>query len=99
MRTIRISARAKADLEDVADYLSGFDASAAERVLTAIEATLVALADAPKIGRRRDDLLPDLRIHPARRPADRYVIFYFPLDDGIEVASVLHGSRNWETMF
>jgi toxin ParE1/3/4 len=99
MNTIRLSARAKSDLEDIADYLSGFNPAAAARVLDAIEETLLALAASPKIGRKRDDLLQNLRIHPARRPADSYVIFYFPMDEGIEVAAVMHGSRNWEAWF
>ena len=65
MSVIRISSRAQSDLEEIADYLVGVSPSVAERVLDAIRGTLVALALSPKIGRRREDLLENLRIHPA----------------------------------
>ena len=44
------------------------------------------------IGRMRDDLQPDLRSFAA----GSYLIFYRPIDDGIEVVRVLHGARDIE---
>jgi toxin ParE1/3/4 len=44
----------------------------------------------PLLGRSRTDLHPGLRSFPF----GRYVIFYRPLDDGIEVVRVLHGARD-----
>jgi toxin ParE1/3/4 len=47
------------------------------------------------MGRRRDELAPGLRSFPA----GRYVIFYLPLTDGVDIVRVLHGSRDIETVF
>lgn len=32
-------------------------------------------------------------------PCGHYLIFYLPLEDGIEVVRVLHGARDWEPLF
>jgi toxin ParE1/3/4 len=47
------------------------------------------------IGRSRDELAPGMRSFPV----GRYVVFYLPLDDGIDVVRVLHGARDIETVF
>ncbi|MEZ6054851.1 MAG: hypothetical protein R3C02_26355 [Planctomycetaceae bacterium] len=41
---------------------------------------------------RQDDLRPNLRLFPA---AQNYVICYYPLKDGIEIATIIHGRRDW----
>ena len=47
------------------------------------------------MGRARDELAPDVRSFPF----GRYVIFYMPLDDGIDVVRVLHGARDVDAVF
>jgi toxin ParE1/3/4 len=42
------------------------------------------------MGRAREELASELRSFPVRR----YVVFYRPLVDGIEVVRVLHGARD-----
>jgi toxin ParE1/3/4 len=42
------------------------------------------------MGRARPELAPDLRSFPF----GRYVIFYMPLSDGIDVVRVLHSARD-----
>lgn len=49
----------------------------------------------PGIGRRRDDLAPGLRSISYAN----YLIFYRPIDDGIEIVRVLHGSRDLPSQF
>ncbi len=53
------------------------------------------LATQPSMGRARDELAPDVRSFPF----GRYVIFYMPLDDGIDVVRVLHGARDVDAVF
>lgn len=53
------------------------------------------LAKEPMIGRARDELAPGLR----SIPLGRYVIFYQPIDNGIEVVRVLHGARDADAQF
>ncbi|MGH7989069.1 MAG: type II toxin-antitoxin system RelE/ParE family toxin [Limisphaerales bacterium] len=49
----------------------------------------------PLLGREREELLPRLRSFPV----SRYVIFYRPMENGIEVVRVLHGARDFPPLF
>lgn len=99
MDRIRISDRAERELEELSDYVAEHGPGDPAAILDAIYQTLLVIAANPRMGRLRDDLLPDLRLFPARRPAQRYIIFYHPTDEGIEVNAVIHSARNWEALF
>jgi len=47
------------------------------------------------MGRARVELAPGVR----SLPFGRYVIFYLPLHDGIDVVRVLHSARDIEAIF
>lgn len=47
------------------------------------------------MGRLRRELAPRVR----SLPFGRYVIFYVPLDDGIDVVRVLHSARDIDPSF
>ncbi len=47
------------------------------------------------MGHAGDELAPGLR----SMPFGRYVIFYEPLDDGIDVIRVLHSARDVDAQF
>ena len=47
------------------------------------------------MGRARDELSPGIR----SMPFGRYVIFYAPLADGIDIIRVLHSSRDIDAVF
>ena len=49
----------------------------------------------PMMGRARDELAPGVRSFPF----GRYVVFYLPLDGGIDVVRVLHGARDIDAAF
>lgn len=69
----------------------------ADAFIDRLEHRLRILAAYPRSGRPRDDLRPGLRsvlLYPYR-----YLIFYYPLDDGIIVSRVLYGGRDIETMY
>jgi len=53
------------------------------------------LADNPGLGRARDELRPGLRSFSA----GRFLIFYRPLDNGIQVVRVVHGARDIGGLF
>ena len=53
------------------------------------------LARQPLIGRARKELATDLRSFPF----GRYVIFYTPVHDGIDVVRVLHSARDIDAAF
>ncbi|MEQ9552797.1 MAG: type II toxin-antitoxin system RelE/ParE family toxin [Coleofasciculus sp. G3-WIS-01] len=87
---------AQTDLDDLWDYLEEHSSQEqAADFLRKLYAKLETLAQNPYMGRTRDELLPELRSFPFRD----YLIFYFPLTNGIEVVRVLYGRRDIERIF
>ena len=92
----RFTVPASRDLESIIDYVaarSGVDI--AESYLTKINQKCKTLASFPNMGRRRDELLPLLRSFPV----DDYLIFYRPIEAGIEVLRIVSGYRDLEKLF
>ena len=83
--------QAEADLVDILHGVARHSLRAAERLRDEIGRTARLLARSPRLGRERADLLPGLF---SRSVAGRYLLFYRPTDDGIEIARVLHGTRD-----
>lgn len=96
MSRYRLSRQADADLDSIAEYIARENPDAALHVLEGLHDTLLLLAKNPDLGRLRDDLRPNLRLFPA---AQNYVICYYPLKDGIEIATIIHGRRDWAGLF
>jgi toxin ParE1/3/4 len=84
------SPRAEADLFAIWDFIAADSVRAADALIDRIDATFDMLADTPLAGRARGDLLKNLRSFPV----GNYVIFYFPISDGIEVVRVMHGRQD-----
>lgn len=83
--------RAVLDLLELWNYVAErADSERADAVLSRLYDTLNTLADNPLMGRQRDELLPGLRSHPT----SRYLVFYFPVPDGIDLVRVLYGGRD-----
>lgn len=85
----------RADLQGIAQYIGERNLDAALRVLDALNETFSFLAKNPEVGTARDDILKGLRIFSPPRPAHNYVIAYFLKGSGIEIATVIHGARDW----
>jgi toxin ParE1/3/4 len=85
---------AENDLDEIWWYIAQDSPDHADRFLDRLQERLLALADFPKMGRSRDDIQAGLR----SQPVGNYLIFYFPLADGIEIVRVLHGSRDVESL-
>ncbi len=95
MSRFRLSERADRDLREIWDYISAKNPDAADRQLDMLHDRFALLAKQPRVGQLREDLHPKLRVFPA----GSYVIFYYPLEEGIEVVGVVHGARDIESMF
>ncbi len=78
------------DLVEIAVHLYRQNPVAADRVLDRIEKKCRSISDFPEMGRRREELGKGLRSFPV----GKYVIFYRPRADGIEIIRVLHGARD-----
>jgi toxin ParE1/3/4 len=95
-------AAARRDLIEHFVYLAeAADLDAAERFLAAARTTFEDLAEHPTLGSplqtKRADLagMRKWRI----KGFERYLIFYVPRRDGISIVRVLHGARDWWTLF
>ncbi|PZV27272.1 MAG: type II toxin-antitoxin system RelE/ParE family toxin [Snowella sp.] len=86
---------AELDLLNIWDYIADDSPDRADDFLDRIESKLMSLAQNSGLGRKRSELLPDLRSFPI----DNYVVFYQQIDGGIDVIRLLHGSRDIEEVF
>lgn len=85
------TARAILDLDEIWFYIATDNIAAADGVIDAIGETSSHLARQPMMGRARPELLfDDLRSFPV----GRYVLFYRPVADGIEIVRVIHTARD-----
>ncbi len=90
MTVIRIRPSAEGDAAEIWDYIAEDSEAAADRMLELIDAQFTRLARFPNMGRERPELADGLRSFPV----GRYVVFYLPVTNGIEVVRVLHASRD-----
>ncbi len=95
MPTLIVSPLAEEDLEEIWSFIAERDVEAADRLIDEITGRFDHLLAYPEAGRARHDLLVNLR----SLPVERYVIFYQPTDDGVEIFRVLHGSRDVQSEF
>jgi toxin ParE1/3/4 len=81
---------------DMAEYIGQSSPASAERFLDATEATFEQLEAMPGIGHlyeSTDARLAEIRVWPVKGFRN-HLIFYRPMDQGIEVLHVLHGARD-----
>ncbi len=86
---------AKSDLKDIWTYIAENNPNAADKFMREFAKKFQLLADNPKIGRAHDEYILNLRSFPYKD----YVIFYFPIDNSVEIYRVLHGARDIESLF
>ena len=95
MSEYRVSDAARSDLDEIWLYIAQDNPDAAERFVRSLVSRFPMLAGMPKMGRPREELAP--RLHSFA--LGNYVIFYRPMDNGIEVVRVLHGTRDLPPLF
>ncbi|MCE2644658.1 MAG: type II toxin-antitoxin system RelE/ParE family toxin [Burkholderiaceae bacterium] len=86
---------AQTDILDIWDFIADDSVAAADRWVDVLDAQFRVLATQPMMGRAREELAPGVRSFPV----GRYVVFFVPLVDGIDVVRVLHGARDIDAMF
>lgn len=91
MAKVFYSASAENDLLEAWLYVAEDSVTAADRMLDQIEAEAIRLLGHPQMGRERRELSPGIRSWPTSTP---YTLFYFPDEQGIIVARVLHHARD-----
>jgi len=83
------------DLREILEYIARDKPGAALRHVERLEQACWMLAKNREMGTSRDDLLPNLRAWSV----GKYVVFYRPTDDGIDVVRVVHGARDFGKLF
>ena len=92
---IKYTAHAEDDLDEIFDFLLHESQEYATKILRIIASKITLLEKNAYLGKPKDNILLNLRSFPAKK----YIIFYSPTKDGIEVFRILHSSRNIEGLF
>lgn len=96
MGRYRLSPAAQADLRDIRAYTkTTWGEAQARKYLAELRSGLERLADAPLIGKAREEIAQGLRSFPLAR----HIAFYREYSDGIEVIRILHTSMDVERQF
>jgi toxin ParE1/3/4 len=91
----QLTVRAAQDLQVIGRYIAADNLQAAWWLLAAFEQHFLLLAENKNFGRARPDMRPDLRRYSVVK---NYLIFYRPMQDGIEVVRVVHSRRNTQAL-
>ena len=94
-RQLIIAQQAKDDLVEIWLYIAADSPSTADMFIDYVYEQCKHLCTSPEIGRTRDELLPGMRSLPVKR----YLVFYRVTNDAIEIARILSGYRDLETLF
>ena len=86
---------AEADILEIWGYIAEDSVVAADRWVDKLDEKFALWATQPMMGRARDELSPGIR----SLAFGRYVVFFQPLPDGVDVVRVLHGSRDIDASF
>lgn len=86
---------AATDVLDIWDYIADDSVEQADRWVDRLDEKLTLVATQPLMGRARHELDAEVR----SLPFGRYVIFYVPTKDGIDVLRVLHSARDIDAVF
>jgi toxin ParE1/3/4 len=90
MGKLKISPSARQDLTDIFDFIARDKPIAAANWIVTVEEKCELIASAPEFGEKRLEYGADIR----SSVVGRYVIFYRPIEDGIEVIRVIPGDRD-----
>jgi toxin ParE1/3/4 len=95
MSRVLRSSLAERDLEEIWAYIARDNPAAASRVIRAIAGKCQLMAMQPELGELRPELAPRLRSFLV----GNYVVVYWPMSDGIEIARVIHAARDIQSLF
>ncbi len=91
MPTFVLSNEAEIDITGISEYIADHNVAAAIKMVDRIEEVCQTLADNPGLGEvRRGFGVPDCRSFTV----SRYVIFFRPNENGVDIARILDGSRD-----
>ena len=83
-------------------YAENASVEVADRFLNAVETTLALLAGQPNCGAAffvEKPHLQGMRRFPVSDGFETILLFYFPLNDGVDLVRVIHGRRDLTSLF
>lgn len=95
MLKIHKSPEAENDLDEIWWYIAQDNPDNADKLLDEIEEICRKLARFTSMGRNRAELHSGLQSFPV----GKYLIFYTPINNGIEIIRVLHGMMDIDAFF
>jgi toxin ParE1/3/4 len=95
MAAVHIRPAAQADLLEIWTYIAEDSLAHADAFIDKLHKSIQLLRRRPGLGRRRDELFPGIR----SLPVGNYVIFYREVAKGLEIVRVLHGARDFGSLF
>jgi len=90
MPRLQFTDLAERDLLEIGTFIARDNPLYAARFVSRLENQCRRLSLHPLMGRKREDVKAGLR----SIPLGRYVIFYRPIEGGVEILRVLHGARD-----
>ena len=87
--------QAEVDILEIWGYIAEDSFIDADRWVDRLDEKLSLWATQPLMGRNRDELSAGVR----SLVFGRYIVFFEPLPDGIDIVRVLHGSRDIDASF
>lgn len=81
---------AELDILEIWDFIADDSITEADLWIDRLDEKLLLWATQPMMGRSRDELARGLRSFAF----GRYVVFFLPISDGLDVVRVLHASRD-----
>jgi toxin ParE1/3/4 len=101
MSRIIVRARADREWDECLDYLARQNVTAARRFFNAVQQAIERLARMPGLGSPVEIWNPQLEgvRYLTIQGFRNYVVYYRPLEDGIEVLHIVHASRDVDRLF
>ena len=99
--TLDITANAQTDIAEIGFYFDERDQEVKHRFYQAIDQTIRTLVRSPYLGERcafRNPKTKGMRIWQVTGFSN-YLIFYRPQNERLEILRVLHGARDYASMF
>ncbi len=94
MTSARFTPLALHDLKEIRDFIAKDKSGIASQYMAMLKRKCELLANTPGLGVQREEYCMLYKF-----PVDSYLIFYRPSQEDIDVISILHGSRDIDSLF
>ena len=96
MASYKLSALAEEDLRHIsARTIADWGLPQAEKYVVLLHEAMLRIAATPNMGKNRPELFKNAKSFPVQK----HVVYYWPVDGGIEVARILHQRMDVDAAF